>query len=568
MPTASPSTDVVIVGMGAAGGIAADVLTDAGLSVVGLEAGERVAADMMSLDEIRNDIRGWLVGPKARGERPTWRERASDEAGPPPWPILMVNAVGGSTVHYDGVSFRLLPWHFEARSRTIERYGADAIPRGSTVADWPISYEELEPYYDLVEHAVGVSGTAGNVAGVPSTAGNPFEGPRSREYPMPPLRSTGWLDLLSGAASSLGWHPYPAPAAINSVPYDGRAACTYCGYCKNNGCYVGAKGSPEVNVIRRAESTGRLRVETGARAVSIEVDGEGLATGVRYVKDGQERFQPAAVVLVGGYVFENVRLLLLSVSRVYPNGLANNHGQVGRHFTAHVMPCAFGLFEGTSLNRLNGSSGGQGLCVDDWNGDAFDHAGLGFIGGALLMALQQIKPIETATEHVPPEMRRWGSEWKRWMRTQAGSVGSMYAQIDALTYEDQLIDLDPAVTDPLGLPVARVTHAVRANEANAARFMAGKMEAWLQAAGATRTWLRRLAAVDGRHAFGGTRMGDDPDASVVDRHGLSHEAPNLGILGASVFPTAGGYNPTLTVQATAWRTAEHLVHNWSTVARS
>ena len=176
-------TDVLIVGLGGAGGIAADVLTRAGLEVVALEAGPRRVSAEMTQDEIRNDVHAWLCEPKARGELPTWREDESSEAGASPWPLLMVNGVGGSTVHYPGLSARFHPWNFAARSATIARYGASAIPAGSTVADWPLDYDELEPFYDAVEREIGVAGQAGNLAGALRPGGSAFEGARAARLP-------------------------------------------------------------------------------------------------------------------------------------------------------------------------------------------------------------------------------------------------------------------------------------------------------------------------------------------------------------------------------------------------
>ena len=342
--------DVAIVGLGAAGGIAAHVLTRAGLDVVALEAGPRLAASQMTLDEIRNDARNWMSEPKSRGEVPTWRLDGSQVTE-----MLMVNGVGGTSVHYHAWSLRLPPWQFEARTRTLERYGPAAIPNDSTLADWPISHADLEPFYDEAERAIGVSGQAGNLGGKLQPGGNPFEGPRAREFPMPPVRPSGFTDMMADAARALGWHPFPAAAAVNSVPYGGRPACTYCGFCASNGCYNDAKGATHVNVIPWAEATGRLRVETNARVTRIDVDKDGLASGVTYIKDGREQSQKARVVLLSALVYENTRLLLMSRSNGFADGLSNNHGQVGKHYMAHISVRRYGTFPDRRLNRLNGA---------------------------------------------------------------------------------------------------------------------------------------------------------------------------------------------------------------------
>ena len=544
-------TDVALVGLGAACGVAAHVLTEAGLDVVALEAGPRREAAEMTQDEIRNDTRSWLSEPKSGHEVPTYRTSAVESAGPSPWPTLMVNAVGGTTVHYPALSIRLQPWNFRSRSATLERYGAAAIPEGSTMTDWPLDYAELEPYYDVVERAIGVGGEDAN----------PYDGPRSGSYPLPPLRRSGWNELTAAAARELGWHPFQAPAAVNTAPYDGRPVCTYCGFCSGNGCYANAKGSADVTVIPRAEATGRLRVETGARVLRIETGEHGRVTGVTYTRDGREQFQEARAVLLGAFVYETVRLLLLSTSLGFPHGLANNAGRVGKDYTAHVTPVVFGHFPGRTLNVHNGLWA-QATCVDDWNADNFDHTGLGFVGGGMLSAPQEAKPIATASAPTPPGVPRWGEGWRQWLRESGPSLGYAVAQFDALTYDGTELDLDPAVTDPDGVPVVRITHSVRGHEQRGHDFLRGKLETWLTAAGAERVWPLGTTFVEARHCYGGTRMGDDPARSVVDRFGFAHEVPNLGVVGASVFPSAGGANPTLTVQALAWRTAANLVETW------
>jgi gluconate 2-dehydrogenase alpha chain len=554
----SDRPDVLLIGLGGAGGIAADVLTAAGARVLALEAGSDLSSADSHFDEIDNDVRARLSAPKALAEVPTWRSDRSQPAGPAPWPILMLNAVGGSTVHYPGLSARFHPWNFESRTRTIERYGASAIPAGSTVADWPLSYTELEPAYDAVERAIGVAGSAGNVGGVLTGSGSSHEGPRARPYPLPALRRSGWTELTDGAARVLGWHPFPAPAAINSVPYNGNPACSYCGFCTGNVCHRDAKGSTDLTTIRRARASGLLETVTGARVTRIEVDRDGLACGATYVKDGRPARVDAPCVLLATFTYENVRLLLLSRSPTHPRGLANGAGVVGRDYMAHVSPHVFGRFPERRLNLYNGLWA-QATCVDDWNADNFDHTGLDFIGGALLTAPQEVRPLYVAAWPLPRNVPRWGSGWKRWLSENAQSVGYLSAQVECLSYEDNFLDLDPVAVDPLGLPILRVTHRARENELASAAFMVEKLRDWLLAAGASETWHAGLNVIEARHCYGGTRMGDDPATSVVDRFGFAHEVPNLGVLGTSTFPTTGGHNPTLTLQALAWRTASHWV---------
>lgn len=556
--------DVVIVGLGAAGGIAAKVLADAGLGVVALEAGPRLRASDARFDEIDNVVRARLSDPKAKHEIPTWRTEPDEDARPSPYPMLMVNAVGGTTIHYEGLAIRFPPYTFRSLSSVLERYGRSAVPEGSTLADWPLSYDDLEPYYDAVEYAIGVAGIAAGDSEPGSYAGNFFEGPRSRRFPMQPLRMTGWAKLMAEAGRSLGWHPFAAPANINSMPYDGRPACTFCGFCMFNVCHCDAKGATHLNVIARAEETGNLTIETDARVLRIEVDGDGRASGVRYVQGGEEHLLLASAVLVATYTYENSRLLLVSTSRAFPRGLANNHGQVGRHYTAHYCQPGYGVFPGRRLNLFNGV-GSQVTVLDDWDCDHFDHSGLGFIGGGLLLAHHELHPIMFAKTAPPEGVPRWGEGWKAWLAGNAQSVGWVSGQFDALPYEGNFLDLDPIQCDPYGVPVVRVTHRIGPNEEKGSQFLAGRIAEWLREAGAETTWVAP-PYIEGRHAYGGTRMGQDAESSVVDGWGFAHEVPNLGLLGASSFPTAGGHNPTLTVQALAWRSAARLIDRWETIA--
>jgi len=208
-------TDVVIVGLGAAGGVAALPLAQAGIEVVGLEAGTWLTRKDFAPDELRNNVRGWPQSvQKANQEIPTSRPNASSPSAPRGTVHPMQNSVGGTTLHYWGQSWRLNPWDFKVVSETTRRYGASRIPKGSTVEDWPFDYDELEAYYDKVEYGVGVSGQAGNVDGRIDPRGNPFEAPRRRGYPMPPLRWTEFIEKMAGSAKSLGFHPFPGPAAV------------------------------------------------------------------------------------------------------------------------------------------------------------------------------------------------------------------------------------------------------------------------------------------------------------------------------------------------------------------
>ena len=567
MSTHMRKADVVIIGLGASGGYASLALTKAGIDVVALEAGPHLTPEDFPMDELRNDVRNFMSQPKAAKEVPTWRQNASQTATQGAGEvILMMNGVGGSSIHYGMEQWRYLEWNFKARSASIERYGASAIPSNSTIADWPISHKDLEPWYDKVEYNMGASGQAGNIKGKTIRGGNPFEAPRTRGYPLPPLRRSGWTNLMKGAAERLGMHPFPGPAAIRSGPYKGLPGCEYCGFCTFNGCMVEAKGSTNYNAIPDAQKTGHLKIVPMARATKIEVDSNGRATGVTYLKGGRQFFQPADLVILSTYVYENTRLLLLSTSKAFPKGLSNNSGQVGKHYISHVYAGASGLFPGKRLNLFSGP-GAQRNSVDDWNGDNFDHKGLGFIAGAIIDSRMEAKPIGQS-RMAPPSAPQWGSAWKQWMQANADSVGAASTQVECLAYEENYLDLDPTVKDPEGFPVIRATFDIQEQEKLRVDYTNQKCVDLLNEAGASETWTTPAAPIAvNSHAYGTTRMGDDPSTSVVNKWLMSHEVPNLAILGGSTFPTSTGYNPTNTIEALSWRTGHHIAENWHHYAK-
>jgi gluconate 2-dehydrogenase alpha chain len=387
---------------------------------------------------------------------------------------------------------------------------------------------------------------------------------------MPPLRDTEFTDMMAASAKKIGWKPFRGPAAINSVPYRGRPGCAYHGYCDRGGCHISAKNSTAVTTIPEAVKTKNLMIADKAQVTRIISGNDGKVTGVNYIRAGKEYFQPAKVVLLASYTYENSRLLLLSKSKAYPNGLSNNRGQVGRHYFGHWDAQAgagvSALFP-FDLNIWYGAIA-QNVTIDEWADDNFDHSGLGFIGGASIQVNTEKHPIGAAAMDTYGLAPQWGSKWKAFVRENSARWVSSYVQCNTFPYENTFLDLDPDVHDPLGDPVCRITSGPKESEPRQALYAVNKMEEWFKAAGAIEVQAARNFRGPGltTHAFGGTRMGDSPETNVVDKWGFSHEAPNFGILGASVMGTSGARNPTLTVQALAWRTADHLVKNWKSIA--
>jgi gluconate 2-dehydrogenase alpha chain len=323
-----------------------------------------------------------------------------------------------------------------------------------------------------------------------------------------------------------------------------------------------------VTAIAEAEKTGKLHIRTNSRVMEITADAKGRVTGVKYLDaHGKLHEQPARFVILATYVYENNRLLLLSKSKAYPDGLCNNRAQVGKYYRSQASIGVSGLYPGSSLNLWAGT-GGQTTVMDDLDGDNFDHEGLGFIRGASVQVGTNNMPISQASS-VPPTVPLWGSTYKRWIHENSDSVGALFGQMETLPYEANFIDLDPVKTDDLGIPVARLTFDVYENEVKMAAYLTEKLTEIHKAAGATQTWGGPAPSVIPvySHAYGGTVMGDDPSNSVVDRYGVAHEARHFAVMGGSTFVSVSGYNPTETLQALAWYGAEHIAKNFDSLAR-
>ena len=564
MPT--EKTDVVIVGTGAAGGILAAELAKAGMRVIALERGPRLkTSDFDARDELRFFQRQELR-PDPKSQPITWRRNASERATPL-GTLNYGNQAGGGTVHYGAVSWRFHEDDFRARSQTTERYGEAAIPADSSLTDWPLGYADLEPYYDRAEYELGVSGKAGNLQGTIVDGGNVFEAPRRREYPLPPLLVEQPGIVFDEASRSLGYHPFSTPRAILSQPYQGRPGCTYCGFCQAFGCHMGAKSSILVTKLPEADATGNFKLVTGAMAYHVNSDDAGRATGVSYYgPDGSDNTIEAELVILAPFIYDNTRLLLLSKTARFPNGLANSSGHLGKHLMAHMMVTVLSTFDDRHLNVYMGPSA-QKHTIDDFNADNFDHTDAGFIRGSQISigtGNLQGGPISVSTLAPPPNTPRWGAQYRDFIAQAYTRHASMVAQTENLPYADQTIDLDPKVKDAWGLPAPRLTYDWRRpNELARVEFMLQKMEEIGHAMGANQVWRSPLGSgAPGAHHEGGTRMGNDPSNSVVNRYGQTWDIPNLFVVGSSTFPTMSGFNPTLTIQALAYMSADAIINRY------
>ncbi|MBY0505144.1 MAG: GMC family oxidoreductase [Bryobacteraceae bacterium] len=529
--------DFAIIGAGAAGGVVAKELAAAGFSVVLLEQGPNFTEKDYSHDE-RKFMFDRVLTNNHRQQPNTFRVTDKEKAVVQP-AVGYGRQVGGGTVHFTGNYWRLHPGDFNERSR----WGA--VP-GANLSDWPITYEELEPYYTKAEQELGISGLGG---------ANPFDGPRSRPYPLPPMPAKGSGVLFDRAAKKLGLHSFPAPLAILSQPYRGRGACANCGFCEGFGCEMRAKSSTAVTVIPAALRTGRCELRTGAVVSQIETDALGRVTGVVYFDARKASIrQRAKAVVVCANGAETPRLLLLSKSARFPHGLANGHGVVGKNLMWDTGMLAMGLFE-QPLNEY------KGVQVTRVLHDYYDSDGKrGFFGGGGIDARFDWYPMGFALDGLPKDVPRWGSGFKSFVGEAFTRTMSLCGHTTCLPVEGNRIDLDPAQKDAWGLPALRATFKNHPDDLKTLRFVLDRQLEILAAAGARRVWSDEVKDVAfSVHLMGTCRMGNDPRTSVVNRDHQAHEVPNLFLVDGSSFVTSGRQQPTCTIQALAYRASEKMV---------
>ncbi|HLL49728.1 MAG TPA: GMC family oxidoreductase, partial [Thermomicrobiales bacterium] len=495
--------DVVMIGVGGVGGFIAPVLANAGLKVVGLEAGP-----WWRLEDFRPDELGATyycraeMGPKFKSETPRWRRNESEPTRDLTFSLgRMMNGVGGSVIHYGGWLRRFPAHNFRLRSHALECWGPAAIPDGSTVVDWPITHDELRPFLAEVERIAGVGGDDHNA----------FL-PREDPYPLPPTRPFRMGEMFIAAARSMGLHAHAAPVGMTTRPYNDYPEMTYTAWNNGFGSWSGDKWHPGLTSVKQALATGNFDLRTQCRVTRILTDRDGRARGVEYVDAmGCQRTQLADSIILAAYTFENVRLLFLSGDERHPDGLGNSTGQLGKHFMSKMFPHVDGYFPDIVFNRHAGPAA-QAVVLDDFLDASFDCGSQGFLGGATLGAENQFLPIQISRETLPPDVSRWGKGYKDHLRDwQHWSVVRM--QPEALSYECNYLDIDPQHRDhsELNMPVVRVTYDLQPNELRLADFMAGKSEEILQAMGATKTWRGPVFTGAGSsHDVGGCRMGDDP----------------------------------------------------------
>jgi len=535
--------DAVIIGAGAGGPVVAKELVSAGWRVVLLERGKwNTPWDCLKddLHNQRNSTLGNPFGPEDEGNPRVIVSMDGRETITAPWEGGYSNnaaCVGGGTLSYGAMAWRFHPNDF----RMASQYG---VPAGSTLADWPISYDELEPYYEKAEWEMGVSGDDSN---------NPFKGPRKKPLPMPPVTPQGHeFELLDKGARKLGLHPFHIPMLRNSIPYNGRPACMRCRWCVGFACEVDAKNGTQNTVLPVALKTGRLELRTECMVKEIVTDARGHASGVRYFdREGESWEQPARVVICSGGAIESARLLLNSATATFPHGLGNRYDWVGRNLQGHTYTGAWGLFDEITYDDLGP---GATIAISDFN-----HGNPGMRGGGVLCNEFIRLPYQFLGAR-PPEVPRWGQGFKDWLRLAYRRTISVMGPTQEMPVFDSRVQIDPRVRDKYGIPVARLSGPRHPHTLEISAIQAKHAEDWLKAAGAVKTWLKLSGqgTSGGQHQAGTCRMGNDPQTSVVDRDCRVHDLDNVYVVDASVNVTNGGFNPALTILANAYRVGERI----------
>lgn len=568
--------DVVVVGVGFAGSILAKELASAGLKVVGLERG-RMQSTVPTFqapgmhDELKYAVRKGLMQDVTR-EPMTLRNNESQVALPMrQWEsFLPATGLGGAGVHWNGQAWRFQTCDFVYKTHIEQRYGNKILDPDLRLQDWGVTYEELEPYYDRFEYLLGVGGKAGNLKGKKEAGGNPFEAPRQREYPNPPMKEQYAGALFRKATTDLGYHPFIQPSANMTRPYTNPEGvtlnpCVYCGFCERFGCEHYAKASPQSTILPVLLKNPNFELRSGAHVTRVNLDSsKKRATGVTYVDPhGKEFEQPASLVLVTTFALNNIRMLLLSGIGT-PYDPVTEKGVVGRNYayqTVGFVP----VFLGKDV-RLNPfmAAGASGTVIDNFSGDNMDHSGLNFIGGCYITCGSTGgRPIEF--HPTPPGTPKWGSRWKDAVRSYYNRTALITLSGTSTATRQNYCDLDPTYKDAWGSPLLRMTFDFPENDVRMIRYMTEKAKEIAKQMGgegpivgitAPKPFTSTLYQTT--HNTGGTVMGKDPYTSVVNRYCQSWDVSNVFVVGASNYPQNASYNPTGTLGALIYWTAHAL----------
>ncbi|MBP7339346.1 GMC family oxidoreductase [Niveispirillum sp.] len=569
--------DAVIVGMGWTGAIMAKELTDAGLNVVVLERGpDRSTQPDFAYPRVVDELEGSVHRKFLQGlaqETVTIRHSADQVAAPyrQIGSFKPGTGVGGAGTHWSGCHFRALPEDFSLRSNVVQRYGRNFIPEEMTIQDFPVTYEDLEPHFDHFEYVCGTSGRGGVIKGTRQEGGNPFEGSRSRDFPLGPNPDYLGAELFYKAAGEAGYHPFPIPASNASGPYVNPygcqiGKCNFCGFCSDYGCLNYSKASPNICILPVLRQRKNFELRTHAQVLRVNLDDtKTRATGVTYLDgEGREVEQPADIVLLCAFQLYNVHLMLLSGIGT-PYDPVSNTGTVGRNYSYQNLNRVVLFFdEEVQANPFIGIGGG-GVTFDDLNGNQLDNGKAGFVGGGIIWARQPgAGPIRGI--NVPKGTPGWGSDWKKAVKESFRHNFYYEVQGACMSYRQHYLDLDPTYKDGFGRPLLRMTFNWHPNEVKAAQFLVGK------AVDMCKTLNPKTISAESKepgakynttqyqstHTCGGAIMGADPKTSALNRYLQSWDVHNVFAPGANAFPQNNGYNPTGMVGALAYWSAKAI----------
>jgi choline dehydrogenase-like flavoprotein len=529
--------DFVVIGSGPAGGSVARELTREGVDVVLLEQGRMVPPQEMEHDELGALITGrWTNSERTQPQ--TFRNTPDQTAERRQY-LGYAMAVGGTSFHYTANYWRFRPIDFN-------EFSVKGGVAGAALADWPITYDELEPYYTAVEWAIGVSGEVSRAPGEPR---------HSRGYPLPPLNVHGPGVLLEYACKQLGWSSKAAPMAIISRAYKGRQPCHNCGFCLAFPCEWGAKSGTNHTMVPEALRSGRCELRTQCYVRRIETNDAGRVTGVVYFDaERREVRQRAKAVVLSANGAESPRLLLNSATSRFPQGLANSSGMVGKHLMFNGNPGARGEFE----HDVNAHRGPVVTRITHQPYELDPALGL-FGGGGFDFRLSV--PALIHTLGMPEDGPQWGSAFKQRLRPWFARTVEAAGHTSSLPVADNSVTLDPELKDDWGVPAIRTTYKEHAQDVRLYKWFQERAREMLRAAGAIATHDVPINENDpgfAVHLLGTCRMGNDPASSVVDKYHRAHDVPNLFIVDGSSFVTSGRGQPTLTIQALAFRAADHI----------
>ncbi len=532
--------DVCLIGAGASGAAAAKVLTERGVRVVALERGPWRTRESFGGDELAN-VNRYNLWPDPLLNPRTFRASESEEPRVELFcPVPQM--VGGGTVHWQGWLPRFTENDF--RLRTI----VGEVP-GTTLADWPITYAEIEPYYTKVEWAFGVSGQAG---------ANKFESFRSRGYPCPPMPTSRYAQKFHEGCRKLGYNSFPTPQAALSRPYNGRPPTVISAFAQQHGDPTGTRSSALSVWVPDALKTGRYDLRPDCYVHELTVDEHGRAKSAVYQDaDGDFVEQEADIFILACGAVETARLLLLSRSQRFPNGLANGSDLVGRNVTFHEYSAAVGVFD----EPIYAWAGGGYVSVSSYQFYEHDDT-RGFAGGCHIAVAGVGIPLPI--NWGLPDRPLWGAQAKQMDRDFFNHSLAIAMVLHDMPQHTNRVDLDDKVKDAWGLPVARITLSPHANDLAMGRWIIDHNAEIVEAAGAKKVYKVYIDRITGNcsHQHGTTRMGDDPETSVLNKWCQAHEVDNLFVVDGGPMPTATGANPTLTIMANAWRVAEHIADRY------